>query len=315
MLDILSYYWRDAPLDANPGLAWIVHPWNAKFIKPYRPSPVGFNEWYHGFGYLGCYGEWLYDQFYNLDKHIRENPMSRQHTMTIWNPEHLYIGDPPCTMMLHFLQTHGSLDCSVHMRSQDLLRGCFYDIWHFSKIQEIFANIMGVPVGQYIHYMDSVHVYEENNDDECGNLAYFNGIAGYLNRNIRIQDISDTLGTVELIWDPMDFREIAQAIESLVKLHDVTLDVDDFDGELIEWFKLMKVWFYRKKHNLEMAYMWLNMMEHSDLRFATTKFLIRSALKRGDVGIYECILEDYKGDYRRLLELYALYGERYIYYL
>jgi hypothetical protein len=235
--------------------------------------------------------------------------------MTIWNPEHLYIGDPPCTMMLHFLQTNGSLDCSVHMRSQDLLRGCFYDIWHFSKIQEIFANIMETPSGNYIHYMDSIHVYEENNDDEFGNLAYFNGIVGCLNRNNQYIDIPSELGTVKLHWNHQDFKEIAHAIESLVKLHNVTLDVDDFNGELIEWFKIMKVWYYRKINDLETANMWLDMMEPSDLEFATAKFLIRSALKRGDTDVYECILDDYKGDYRRLLELYALYGERYIYYL
>lgn len=72
--------------------------------------------------------------------------------------------DYPCTMYLHFIIRDGKLDLIVHMRSNDFIYGFTNDMPFFSMLQEIVSVLIGVPMGHYYHFSDSMHLYERNWD-------------------------------------------------------------------------------------------------------------------------------------------------------
>lgn len=72
--------------------------------------------------------------------------------------------DFPCTMYLHFIIRGGQLDLLVHMRSNDFILGFTNDMPFFTVLQELMAVRLGVPLGNYYHFSDSMHLYERNYD-------------------------------------------------------------------------------------------------------------------------------------------------------
>ena len=48
------------------------------------------------------------------------------------------------------------------MRSNDLHRGTPYNLIQFTTLQEVMAGWLGVELGEYLHFADSLHVYERD---------------------------------------------------------------------------------------------------------------------------------------------------------
>jgi thymidylate synthase len=51
------------------------------------------------------------------------------------------------------------------MRSNDVFIGLLHDAFCFSMIQEMVARSIAVDVGQYIHVVGSLHLYDNNAED------------------------------------------------------------------------------------------------------------------------------------------------------
>lgn len=69
--------------------------------------------------------------------------------------------DQPCTRTIHFQMNEGKLDCTVTMRSNDILWGfSAINVFNFTFMQEYVASILDVPVGKYYHFVNNFHVYE-----------------------------------------------------------------------------------------------------------------------------------------------------------
>lgn len=68
--------------------------------------------------------------------------------------------DVPCTCTLQFLSREAGLDLIVNMRSNDVFIGLPHDVFCFSMIQELVARSVGVELGQYIHIVGSLHLYD-----------------------------------------------------------------------------------------------------------------------------------------------------------
>ncbi len=72
--------------------------------------------------------------------------------------------DYPCTRLLHFMKNSqsGKLDLTVYMRSNDMLWGASaVNIFNFTFMQEYFAAILGLEVGNYYHIANNFHYYED----------------------------------------------------------------------------------------------------------------------------------------------------------
>lgn len=79
--------------------------------------------------------------------------------------------DQPCTRLIQFEMKNGAMDCTVYMRSNDLLWGfSAVNVYNFTLLQEIVAGLVGVPIGNYHHVANNFHIYE-NVKDKIEELA------------------------------------------------------------------------------------------------------------------------------------------------
>jgi len=70
--------------------------------------------------------------------------------------------DVPCTLALQFFIRDKKLYMITHMRSSDLILGLAYDVPAFTFFQELLAFELGVEVGEYIHFSNSLHIYRKH---------------------------------------------------------------------------------------------------------------------------------------------------------
>jgi thymidylate synthase len=113
------------------------------------------------------------DQLKYVYESLLNDDGSRQAVMGLWNPiedtyEHgvlLKTKDKPCTQSVMFTIRNYMLDCVVTMRSNDVIYGLSsINMYEFTVMQEILAKMLGVAVGKYYHFTNSLHVYDNMYD-------------------------------------------------------------------------------------------------------------------------------------------------------
>jgi len=68
--------------------------------------------------------------------------------------------DTPCCRTLNFIVRDGKLDVTLDIRSNDLFWGLSaVNVFNFTFMQEYVANLIGVPVGKYYHFVKNLHFY------------------------------------------------------------------------------------------------------------------------------------------------------------
>ena len=142
---------------------------DVELIKQYAPSYVNYTE--DGVHAWGAYGKrWAtvphqIDLIYDI---LSQDPDSRQAIMAIYQAEDLIAvhdggkKDIPCTLTLQFLLREDKLNLITNMRSNDAWLGLPYDIFCFSTLQRILADMLQVGYGIYIHQSGSEHLYQKN---------------------------------------------------------------------------------------------------------------------------------------------------------
>lgn len=149
----------------------------------------------HNVSYKGLNGEWYNNQYlvrrglekefvgWQVDqlkfvlKKFKEDLGTREAVITIHDPvaddftfkdgEQVVLPtkDTPCTRSIHFMVVDGKMNCYVDIRSNDLIWGfSAVNVFNFTLMQEYVAAMVGVPVGEYFHKADNLHVYEGSLD-------------------------------------------------------------------------------------------------------------------------------------------------------
>ena len=106
------------------------------------------------------------DQFKNtvIDK-LAKNTGSRNAVVQIYDATDAKLkGDKPCTTTFQFHVREGKLHMTTTMRSNDAYIGVPHDIFCFTMLQEIVAAHLDLELGEYVHFVGSMHIYEEHND-------------------------------------------------------------------------------------------------------------------------------------------------------
>ena len=96
---------------------------------------------------------------------LRCDPNTRRAILYFVNPGDLGFAetkDFPCAVSLQFLVKEGKLDAITTMRSNDALMGLPYDVFLFTMLQELMACQVGLPLGSYYHFANSLHIYESD---------------------------------------------------------------------------------------------------------------------------------------------------------
>ncbi len=140
------------------------------FFNPQLPHFAG-----SGSIYPGAYGYRLrkhfgLDQLERAYAALARNADTRQAVLQIWDPVadipkpdgSPSTPDVPCNLCAMLKVRDGKLFWSQIMRSNDLFRGAPYNFVQFTVLQEVLAGWLGAEVGAYVHWSDSLHVYERD---------------------------------------------------------------------------------------------------------------------------------------------------------
>lgn len=138
------------------------------FIRYYIPRYE--NESQDGLSIYGGYGPRLFakngniNQVNNVINLLKTKPDSRRAVIQLFDAVDLASEqiEIPCTCTLQFLLRKERLTLIAHMRSNDAYIGLPHDIFCFTMLQELIACDLGCQLGDYIHMVGSLHIYETN---------------------------------------------------------------------------------------------------------------------------------------------------------
>ena len=130
-----------------------------------------WNEWADENGDLGpIYGyQWRHwrtpdgreiDQISNLINALKNNPDSRRHIVSAWNPADVDdMALPPCHTMFQFYVSDGRLSCQLYQRSGDSFLGVPFNIASYALLTMMMAQVCGYKPGVFVHTLGDAHIY------------------------------------------------------------------------------------------------------------------------------------------------------------
>lgn len=112
------------------------------------------------------------DQIEQVICSLRENPHSRRHLVSAWNPREIPdMALPPCHTLFQFYICDGRLSCQLYQRSGDLFLGVPFNIASYALLTHLIAREVGLEVGEFIHTFGDVHIYLNHQDQIKKQLA------------------------------------------------------------------------------------------------------------------------------------------------
>jgi thymidylate synthase len=133
-----------------------------------------WNEWADENGEMGpIYGyQWrswpktdgdYVDQISEVISSIKNNPHSRRHIVSAWNPGELEkMALPPCHILFQFYVNNGKLSCQLYQRSADLFLGVPFNIASYSLLTMMIAQVTGLVPHEFIHTFGDAHIYNNH---------------------------------------------------------------------------------------------------------------------------------------------------------
>jgi thymidylate synthase len=130
-----------------------------------------WDEWADAEGELGpVYGrQWRswaapdgrsIDQIAQLLKSLRDNPASRRHIVSAWNPADVdRMALPPCHCLFQFHVADGRLSCQLYQRSADVFLGVPFNIASYALLTAMIAQVVGLKPGDFVHTLGDAHLY------------------------------------------------------------------------------------------------------------------------------------------------------------
>lgn len=105
------------------------------------------------------------DQIANLIDGIKNNPDSRRHIVTAWNPSEVdQMALPPCHLLFQFYVANGKLSCQLYQRSADIFLGVPFNIASYALLVHLIAHECNLEVGEFIHTLGDAHIYSNHID-------------------------------------------------------------------------------------------------------------------------------------------------------
>lgn len=142
---------------------------NIKYLKENKVRI--WDEWADENGDLGpVYGkqwrrweakEQIIDQIGDLVEGLKNNPQSRRHIVSAWNPADIKdMALPPChTLMQFYVSGDGKLSCQLYQRSADIFLGVPFNIASYALLTMMLAQVCDLKLGDFVHTMGDAHLY------------------------------------------------------------------------------------------------------------------------------------------------------------
>lgn len=145
---------------------------NVKWLQQHGVSI--WDEWADAQGNLGrIYGaQWrnwrrpdgtCLDQIQQVVNSLKNDPDSRRHIVSAWNPGELEVmALPPCHAFFQFYVADQRLSCQLYQRSADLFLGVPFNIASYAALTMMMAQVCHYQPGDFIHTLGDVHIYNNH---------------------------------------------------------------------------------------------------------------------------------------------------------
>ncbi|MFA4954045.1 MAG: thymidylate synthase [Patescibacteria group bacterium] len=101
------------------------------------------------------------DKLPQLVEYLRAFPMSKRGIILFWEDKYRDLSNGAvCEIAVFFRIKDRRLEMHAHMRANNAAFLLFMDIRILMGIQQIVAKDLGLGLGEYVHFVDSLHIYE-----------------------------------------------------------------------------------------------------------------------------------------------------------
>jgi thymidylate synthase len=155
------------------------------------------------------------DQIVNLVNGLKNNPNSRRHIVSAWNPS--FIEDmalPPCHCLFQFYVADGKLSCQLYQRSCDTFLGVPFNIASYALLVHMIAQVCDLEVGDFVWTGGDVHLYSNHVDQAKLQLTREHRTLPTLKLNPNVKDLfAFTMDDISIEnYDPHPHIKAAVAI-------------------------------------------------------------------------------------------------------
>jgi thymidylate synthase len=103
------------------------------------------------------------DQIARLIEGLKNNPNSRRHIVSAWNPADIEdMALPPCHCLFQFFVADGKLSCQLYQRSADVFLGVPFNIASYALLTMMVAQVVGLEPGDFVHTLGDAHLYSNH---------------------------------------------------------------------------------------------------------------------------------------------------------
>jgi dihydrofolate reductase/thymidylate synthase len=140
---------------------------NLDYDEGFMGPMYGFQWRYFGAEYNNGKDNYIrkgYDQLYNLIKVLIQEPYSRRHLLTTYNPSMVEQSVlAPCHgLVIQFYVQNEYLDCKMYQRSCDTVLGEPFNITSYALLTHLIAYICGYKARKLIITLGDAHIYEQH---------------------------------------------------------------------------------------------------------------------------------------------------------
>ncbi len=107
------------------------------------------------------------DQLVKLIDSLKNNPFSRRHIISAWNPGQVdEMALPPCHTLMQFYVSSDQkyLSCQLYQRSADTFLGVPFNIASYALLTCMLAQVCGYEPKEFIHTIGDAHIYKNHFD-------------------------------------------------------------------------------------------------------------------------------------------------------
>lgn len=107
------------------------------------------------------------DQLVKLIDSLKNNPFSRRHIISAWNPSQVdEMALPPCHTLMQFYVSNDKkyLSCQLYQRSADTFLGVPFNIASYALLTCMLAQVCGYEPKEFIHTIGDAHIYKDHFD-------------------------------------------------------------------------------------------------------------------------------------------------------